>query len=57
MFGQNIPTSSLRWLALLAPLLINARSRSYKWARKGGEAPKSLVVQEVELRAIEWSPN
>jgi hypothetical protein len=23
----------------------------------GGEAPKSLVVEEVELRAKEWSPN
>jgi hypothetical protein len=44
-------------LSLLAPLLIKARSRGYKRAREGGEAPKYLVVNEVELRATEWSPN
>jgi hypothetical protein len=54
---QNVPTSSLRRLTLLAPLLINARSRGYKWARDGGEAPKSLVVEVVALRATEWSSN
>jgi hypothetical protein len=37
--------------------MIKARSRGYKRAREGGEAPKSLIVVEVELRAIEWSPN
>jgi hypothetical protein len=37
--------------------MINARSRGYKWTSEGGETPKSLVVEEVELRAIEWSPN
>jgi hypothetical protein len=40
-----------------ARLMIKARSRGYKRAREGGEAPKSLIVVEVELRAIEWSPN
>jgi hypothetical protein len=48
---QNVPTSSLRRLTLPEPLLINACSRGYKWAREGGEAPKSLIVEEVELRA------
>jgi hypothetical protein len=39
--------------------LINARIRGYKRERERerGEAPKYLVVEEVELRAIEWSPN
>ena len=48
-FGQNVPTSSPRWLALLTPLLINARIRGYKWTRERGEAPKYLMVEEVEL--------
>jgi hypothetical protein len=56
-FGQNVPTSSLRRLALPTPLLTNARSRGYKQAREGGEAPKYLVVGEVELRATEWRSN
>jgi hypothetical protein len=56
-FTKNVPTSSFRWLALLAPLMINARSSDYKRAREGGEAHKSLVVEEVELRATEWSHN
>jgi hypothetical protein len=42
-FGRNIPASSHRWLALLAPLMIKAHSRGYKQERKGGEAPKSLI--------------
>jgi hypothetical protein len=42
---------------LSAPLLINARIRGYKRSREGGEAPKSLVVEVVVLRDIEWSPN
>jgi hypothetical protein len=54
--GKNVPTSNLWWLVLSAPLLINAHSRGYKRAREGGEAPKSLVVDEVELRDIEWIP-
>jgi hypothetical protein len=29
-FGQNVPTSSVRRLALLAPLLLKTRSRGYK---------------------------
>jgi hypothetical protein len=56
-FGQNVPTSSLWLLALSTPLLINACSRGYKQVRDGEEAPKSLVVEEVELRTKEWSPN
>jgi hypothetical protein len=42
-FGQNVPTSNHRQLALPAPLMIKARSRGYKKARDGGETPKSLV--------------
>jgi hypothetical protein len=49
-FRQNVPTSSLWRLALPPPLLINACIRGYKRAREGGEAPMSLVVEEVELR-------
>jgi hypothetical protein len=37
--------------------MIKARSRGYKRARVGGEAPKSLIVVEMELRVTEWSPN
>jgi hypothetical protein len=54
-FGQNVPTFSHRWLAVPAPLMIKARSRGYKRTREGGEAPKSLIMVEVELRVIEWS--
>jgi hypothetical protein len=35
----------------------NACSRGYKREREGGEAPKSLVVEQVALRAAEWSLN
>jgi hypothetical protein len=42
-FGQKVPTFSHRRLALPAPLMIKARSRGYKRAREGGEAPKSLI--------------
>jgi hypothetical protein len=38
------PTSSHERLALPAPLLIDTRSRGYKRAREGREAPESLVV-------------
>jgi hypothetical protein len=37
--------------------MIKARSRGYKRAREGGEAPKSLIMVEVELRVTDWSPN
>jgi hypothetical protein len=40
-----------------APTMIKARSRGYKRAREGGEAPKSLIMVEVELRVTDWSPN
>jgi hypothetical protein len=53
-FGQNIPNSSHRRLALPAPLMIKAHSMGYKQAREEGEAPKSLIVV-VELRVTEWS--
>jgi hypothetical protein len=39
-FGQNIPISSLQWLVLPAPLLLDARSRGYKRAREGEKAPQ-----------------
>jgi hypothetical protein len=42
-FGEDVPTSSHRQLALPAPLMIKARSGGYKQAREGGEASKSLV--------------
>jgi hypothetical protein len=42
-FGQNVPISNHRWLALPTPLMINARRRGYKRAREGGEAPKYLI--------------
>jgi hypothetical protein len=53
LFGHNVPTSSHRRLALPRPLMIKAHSRGYKLAREGGEAPKSLIVVEVELRVTE----
>jgi hypothetical protein len=56
-FGQNVPTSSHQRLVLSGPLMIKARSRGYKLAREGGEAPKSLIVVEVELRVAEWRPS
>jgi hypothetical protein len=37
--------------------MIKTRSRGYKRAKEGGEALKSLIVVEVELRVTEWSPN
>jgi hypothetical protein len=40
---QNLPISNLRRLALLAPLLLNARSRGYKRGREDRRAPKSLM--------------
>jgi hypothetical protein len=51
-FGSNVPTSIHRRLTLLAPLMIKARSRCYKRARQGGEAPKSLIVVKV---VTQWS--
>jgi hypothetical protein len=36
---------------------IKARSKSYKRATEGGEAPKSLIVVEVELRVTRWCPS
>jgi hypothetical protein len=42
-FGQNVPTFSHQRLALPTPLMIKARSRGYKQAREGGEAPKCLI--------------
>jgi hypothetical protein len=36
--------------------MIKTRSRGYNRAREEGETPKSLV-EVVELRATEWSPN
>jgi hypothetical protein len=56
-FEQNVSTSRNRRLALPAPLMIKTRSRGFKRARKGGEAPTSLIGVEVELRATEWSPS
>jgi hypothetical protein len=56
-FEKNVPTYSHRWLALPTPLMTKARIRGYKRAREGGEAPKSLIVVEVELRSIRWSPS
>jgi hypothetical protein len=35
-FGQNVPTSHHRRLALPIPLMIKARSRGYKQVREGG---------------------
>jgi hypothetical protein len=46
-FGQNVPISSHRQLVLPTPLMIKARSISYKWAREGGEAPNLLFVVGV----------
>jgi hypothetical protein len=43
-FGQNVPTSSHRWLALPGPLMIKARSRGYKQGereRRGSHVPYS----------------
>jgi hypothetical protein len=49
-FGQNVPTSSHQRLVLPTPLKIKTRSGGYKRTREGGEAPKSLIGVEVELR-------
>jgi hypothetical protein len=38
----NVPTSSFRWLALPAPLLLDARSRVYKWVTRGREREEEL---------------
>jgi hypothetical protein len=51
---HNIPIYSHRLLALPAPLMIKTRSRAYKRAREGGEAPMSLIVVLVYR---EWSPS
>jgi hypothetical protein len=56
-FRQNVPTSSHRRLALPSPLMIKAHSRGYKRAREGREAPKSLIMVEVELSITNWIPN
>jgi hypothetical protein len=37
--------------------MIKTCSRGYKWTREGGEAPKSLIVLEVELKVTKWSPS
>jgi hypothetical protein len=37
--------------------MIKTRSRGYKQAREGGEAPKSLIGVEVELMVTKWSPS
>jgi hypothetical protein len=37
--------------------MIKAHSRGYKRTREGGEAPKYLIMEEVELRIIKWIPN
>jgi hypothetical protein len=37
--------------------MIKARCMGYKQAREGGEASKSLIVVEVELRFTDWSPS
>jgi hypothetical protein len=42
-FGQNVPTSSLRWLTLPTPLLLDARSRGSKRPGEGGRAPMYLM--------------
>jgi hypothetical protein len=42
-FKRNVPTTSLRWLALLAPLLLKAHSRGYKRARGREEEHPSLL--------------
>lgn len=42
-FGQNVPTSHHRQLALPAPMKIKAHSRGYMWVREGVEAPKSVI--------------
>jgi hypothetical protein len=41
-FGQNVPTSSLCQLTLLALLLLDDRSRSYKRVTSGGEREEGL---------------
>jgi hypothetical protein len=51
---HNIPIYSHRLLALPVSLMINTRSRAYKRAREGAEAPKSLIVVLVYR---EWSPS
>jgi hypothetical protein len=44
--SSNVPTSSHRWLLLLAPLMVKYHGRGYKKVREGGEAPKSLICGE-----------
>lgn len=38
----KVPTFNLRWLALPAPLLVDARSRSYKQVTSGREGEEEL---------------
>lgn len=40
---QNVLTSSHRRLTLPVPMMIKTRSRVYKRAREGVEAPRSLI--------------
>jgi hypothetical protein len=47
-FGQNVPTSSHRRLALPAPLMIETHSRGYKRAR-GRRLPSLFIGVAVEL--------
>jgi hypothetical protein len=47
--NRHVPNSSLRWLALLVHLLLEARSRGYKRVREG-RVPKSLWL--VLLRVL-----
>jgi hypothetical protein len=51
-FRQNILISSRRWFTLPVSLMIKTRSRGYKHARWRGEASKSLIKVEVELKVI-----
>jgi hypothetical protein len=56
-FRKNVPTSSLQWLTLPAPLMIKTHSMGYKWRREGGEAPKSIFGWKWSLEATRWSPS
>jgi hypothetical protein len=53
-FRQNVPTSSHWRLALPALLMIKARSRGYKQAREGGEAPNSLIYGGGGYKVESW---
>jgi hypothetical protein len=63
--GRKIYTGSSRTslLAVIsgllpAPLMIKTHSNDYKWAREGGEAPKSLFWGgSGALESTRWSPS